>query len=241
MTGRICAIAGLLAVLWLPTQLAAETLESGAYSFSDELGGFRLLSVSGSGTLKDPIVVAEEYYGPGPAVLTIRRLKRKREDWSVVPQLIPASLNLKKSVINRSRRNWVGFDLELQEILHTPSSYGDGLSFDQTSKQRSRVSSDQFSLGERTFEPSDKVQFFEGSVVPGAAADFIMLITDNSPIETFYLVQRPHLAMSALPPAVELVRVAADGGFRRLPTPQNEPARGGRAAHSARSFCPLCF
>ena len=225
MAGRICGLAGLVAVLWFPAHLSAETLESGAYSFSDELGGFRLISASGTGSRKDPVVVVEEYFGPGPAVLTIRRLKRKREDWSVVPQLIPASLYLKKSVINRSRRNWVGFDLELQEILRTPSSYGDGLSFDQTSKQRSRVSSNQFSLGERTFEPSDMVRFFEGSVVPGAAADFIMLITDNSPIDTFYLVQRPHLAMSAAPPAIDLAKLASNSDVRATLARQDKPDR----------------
>ena len=38
----------------------AEEFTAGGLRFSDELGGFRLISVTGSGTASDPIVVVEE-------------------------------------------------------------------------------------------------------------------------------------------------------------------------------------
>ena len=42
------------------TQAVAAEFTAGGYVFSDELGGFRLLSASGSGTPEDPIIVVEE-------------------------------------------------------------------------------------------------------------------------------------------------------------------------------------
>lgn len=45
---------------------------SGAYSFSDELGGFHITGVSGSGSKDDPFVVTEELNSATPVTLTIR-------------------------------------------------------------------------------------------------------------------------------------------------------------------------
>lgn len=56
-----------------PSGLLAGSLEAGGLSFSDELGGFRLISATGSGRGSDPIILVEEIFGMGPAVLTIRQ------------------------------------------------------------------------------------------------------------------------------------------------------------------------
>ena len=46
--------------------------EAGAYSFSDELGGFRIAGVCGTGTKDDPIVITEELNSAVPVTLVIR-------------------------------------------------------------------------------------------------------------------------------------------------------------------------
>src|SRR5262249_30519083 len=53
---------------------AAASLSASGLTFSDELGGFNIVSASGSGTLADPFVVVEEITGPQEPVLVIRGL-----------------------------------------------------------------------------------------------------------------------------------------------------------------------
>jgi len=48
---------------------------TGAYSFSDELGGFRITGASGTGTKEDPLVITEELNSSTPVTLTIRTTK----------------------------------------------------------------------------------------------------------------------------------------------------------------------
>ncbi|TIT27160.1 MAG: hypothetical protein E5W76_33585, partial [Mesorhizobium sp.] len=48
---------------------------TGAYSFSDELGGFHITGASGIGTKEDPIVITEELNSATPVTLTIRTTK----------------------------------------------------------------------------------------------------------------------------------------------------------------------
>jgi hypothetical protein len=50
----------------------AKPWEAGAYSFSDELGGFRIAGVSGKGTRDDPIVITDELNSASPVTLFIR-------------------------------------------------------------------------------------------------------------------------------------------------------------------------
>src|SRR4051812_15705463 len=70
------AIAGAVAMLLTasaPASIcAAAEFRAGGYSFSDELGGFRLLSATGKGTEEDPVIVVEELYAVAPVTLVIR-------------------------------------------------------------------------------------------------------------------------------------------------------------------------
>ncbi len=180
--------------IWLPTTGAAEAIRSGAYTFSDELGGLRLKSVTGSGSAGDPIVIVEEFLGTGPAVLTIIR-------HTDGPVLLPPAphLYLEKRVINQSRRVWLGFEMELEEIRGQASTDSDGLSFDQIAKQRERVHADRFRHGERTFDPGDRLMFYDGIVDHSQTVRFRLLVTDTSPSGPFFLVQTPQMATSSLP------------------------------------------
>src|SRR5258706_14224417 len=71
------AIAGAVAVFLAaaaPASIGAQAAEyaAGGHSFSDELGGFRLLSATGRGTTEDPVIIAEELYAVAPVTLVIR-------------------------------------------------------------------------------------------------------------------------------------------------------------------------
>ena len=167
---------------------------AGGYSFSDELGGFRLLSATGLGTPENPVILEEEIHEAAPVTLVIRRRPRSGSGYEPY-----ASLTLVKVVINRSVRVWAGFVLELQEILRKPSVYGDGLSFKQFGALPPDVGSDVFVNNDRWFEPYDRIRFENGFVDPDATARFKVTITDPTPIPEFYLVQDPQLLSAGVP------------------------------------------
>lgn len=185
----------LVAVMTGGTPASATVIEAGGFSFSDEMGGFRILSASGSGSLDDPIVVIEELEEAFPVTLVIRRLTpfASRAGENAI------SFNLVKQVANRSGRVWAGFELELQEELRKPSVYGDGLSFNQFGAGEPDVQSDAFAVNERLFEPHDRIRFQNGHVDPDQQAQFRVSITDPTPTTIFYLVQDPQLLSAAIP------------------------------------------
>lgn len=203
-----CLMALVLAVSSGSARAAMWT--SGGLTFSDELGGFRLISVSGSGTIADPIVIVEELRDVAPAVLVIRGKPVNDGKQFEIPRFI--HLAVIKIVVNSSKRVWAGFDLELQEVLKMPSSYGDGLSFDQIgSFGAAPFRSDSFAISDRLSEPYDRVSYLDGHVDPGATARFNFVITDPTPAAEFYLVQEPRLLIAERPPdaPADMVQQAA--------------------------------
>lgn len=193
------ALLTLLTVLAMTSDRApAAPLSTGGFTFSDELGGFRLLSVSGIGSADDPIIVEEELTGIGPVVLVIRRnvTGNRADPWA--RNGVWTAIYLTKVVHNRSRRIWSGFELELQEKLHQPSIYGDGLSFDQGRAVPVEVRSDAFARNRRLFEPYDRIRFEDGSVDPDATLRLEVHITDPTPVNEFYLVQDPQILYAGL-------------------------------------------
>jgi len=191
---RAAVLAAVIALV-APGAARGAEFEAGGFSFSDELGGFRLLSATGSGTPDDPVVLVEEIYDIAPATLVIRNLNL------VAGRPLQTQFTLVKHVTNRSVRVWAAFELELQEAEGRPSVYSDGLSFKQFASIDSDVASDSFAKNERDFEPYDRIQFIDGHVDPDAAAEFKVIITDATPIPQFYLVQEPKLLSAGLPQA----------------------------------------
>jgi hypothetical protein len=191
------AIAGAVAIFLAASApasfCAAAEFRTGGYSFSDELGGFRLLSATGRGTTEDPVILVEELYAVAPATIVIRNHDL------VSGRPLQAQLTLIKRVRNRSNRVWAGFEMELQELHGKPSVYTDGLSFKQFAAAGSDVSSDSFAQNERDFEPYDRIEFLKGHVDPGATAEFKVAITDPTPTSVFYLLQDPKLLAAGLP------------------------------------------
>lgn len=187
------------ALLWflilprLMDQAHAASFEAGGLIFSDELGGFRLVSARGEGTSADPIILVEELTSLRPAVLTIRPAMTSP---SRSIRLGVLRRSLIKVVINRSARRWSGFDLELRDPKGEASLFSDGLSFDQPSLKREPLSSDRFSDNQIQDEPYDRLRFDHGSVAAEEIVRLSFSIVDVNSLPIFYLAQEPIILMS---------------------------------------------
>lgn len=169
------------------------TWVAGGYSFSDEMGEFRILDIAGTGTRSDPIVLTQELYTASAEVLVIRTVgPRPRAETDRTGMV----LYLQLETLNASGLAWVEFGFELQEQLGKPSTYGDGFSFDQVRTERGTISSNAFASHERNFEPYDRILFQEGTVDPRQTVQFSLLITDLTPTYQFHLVQDPRIPFS---------------------------------------------
>lgn len=163
-------------------------------TFSDELGSFRLVSVTGTGSAEDPFVVKEEITGPNDPVLVIKGFTR--DFGNRVGTQHTAAFAMVKIVVNKTDRSWQGFQIELREIENRPSTYEDGLSFGQASTVADQYISSTLLRSQRLDEPEDSIGFGGESIPPGGAATFRFVVSDMSPIYRFYLVQRPQQPLS---------------------------------------------
>lgn len=191
----------LLAVAPCPRTQAEDSLEAhtvwlgGAYSFSDELGGFRITGVSGTGTKDDPITITEELNSASPVTLVIRA-ERPIRPFDTSGLYANGFMHLRLVVTNNSGLPWLEFEFELQERLSQPSVFGDGLSFDQRRSASESIWSGRFLKFSRDFEPYDRLVFSHGKVDPLEIAEFSFLITDFTPRWEFFLVQDPRIPLS---------------------------------------------
>jgi hypothetical protein len=203
-------VAGLLCLAFChaftPATAAAKPVAVGSLGFSDELGGFRILGVSGSGSLVDPFVVVEEIFGPTDAVLIIRGLST--EFGNRIGTLHLAGFAIRKVVINATDSDWNLFEIELRETRGAHSPRSDGLSFGQGSEAGRPFTSDALATAVVTDEPYDSVAFRDGTVRPGEWASFSFVVTDTWPVSPIYLLQQPTLVVAAVPPARPSPQVA---------------------------------
>lgn len=192
MTRHLRILAALLALSLISAGPADDgRWYSGEYSFSDELGGFRILSVKGSGTKADPIEISEELSSATPVTLVIRAAKPIQ--LRTLPQ---GAFHVRVVILNKSGLAWIGFDFELQEIRGKPSDFDDGLSFGQTSPNPEFISSNRFDRFENRFESFDRLRFESGHADPLDRAEFGFFVTDVTPVPEFYLVQDPQIPSS---------------------------------------------
>jgi hypothetical protein len=196
-SGSVLATLGLAALLplLLPARAEADQEKvwaAGAYSFSDEQGGFRITGASGKGTKDDPIVITEELDSATPVTLTIRTIRPIRP-FAEAGEYANGIMYMRINALNNSGKSWVEFEFELQEILGQPSVFGDGLSFDQRNKSPDNIISSNYKDFDRNFEPYDRLLFKNGNVDALKTVDFEFLVTDFTPRWTFYLVQDPRI------------------------------------------------
>jgi len=180
---------------------AGRDIQAGPLTFSDVEGGFTLVSVTGRGTVDDPVVVVEEITDPLGGTLVIRGLDRLG---NIIGTHHNGGFALTKVVTNRTGEPWHVFDMELQEVQGVPSDRGDGLSFGQSSAVGKPFRSDVFPNLVSVEEPLDRLTFADAVVEPGEQVSFRVVVTDTTPLERFYLVQRRIPAVVALPRRLEL-------------------------------------
>lgn len=173
---------------------AADPLTVAGITFSDELGNFKLVSVTGKGTMEDPFVVKEEVTGPNDPVLVIKNFSR--DFGNRVGTQHTAAFAMVKIVVNKTGRAWQGYQLELREIENRPSTYEDGLSFGQASTVADQYVNSSMPHSQRLDEPEDSLGFGGDSTPPGAELTMRFIISDMSPLYRFYLVQRPQQPLS---------------------------------------------
>ena len=177
---------------------AGGPVEAGGLVFSDELGGFELLAVSGTGTEDDPIVIVQKLDSTDPVVLVVRTKGPLPEtSFSAIEPGSFLRSAIRAVIINESRYPWIGFDFELQQERNRPSVYGDGLSFDQMHTFANRLQrSSRFRQVEQAEEPYDRLRFREGSVDPGHDVEFDVNVLDVSPVPEFYILLQPQVPYS---------------------------------------------
>lgn len=195
--GRVGGLGAVAAAAVLTASVAAwaDPVTLSGITFSDELGGFRILQGSGTGSADDPFVVVEEITDDEPAVLVIRGLSDGFGN--PVRSNHFAGFALTKVVINRTTQVWQEFSMELQEVRGQDSDYHDGLSFGQDDGGPRLLGSDRFTAVAGTDEPFDGVVFAGATIGPGQQVSLRVIVTDNSPRPEFYLVQRRRLGVAA--------------------------------------------
>jgi hypothetical protein len=179
-------------VLAAPAHAAPITLAG--ITFSDELGGVVLHDGTGSGTSLDPFVLVEEINDDGPAVLVVRGLRGRLGDASRQLGFV-----LTKIVTNRTSRAWHSFELELRERLEQASTYEDGLSFGQATLRQRPFTADRYRTVDMTDEPLDLVVFADGLVAPGETVTVTVAVTDYTPGDRFFLLQRREAPVAGAP------------------------------------------
>jgi len=191
---------GALLTLLLPSGSEAEPMRVNGITFSDELGGFEITGVSGSGTKSDPFVVRENIDTVSTdVVLVIKDIDPNIGN--LVGTHHAFAFVLTKVVTNKTPRAWTRFALELREVLETYSPYGDGLSFGQASTAGRPYVSREFTTSNETEEPYDQLEFTGGRIEPGASATMTFVISDASPEAIFYLLQQPGQVIAEIPGA----------------------------------------
>jgi hypothetical protein len=187
--------ATLAVLLTMAGRLEAAPVTLAGITFSDELGGVVLHGGWGRGTLADPFVLVEDITDDGPAVLVVRGLRTRLDS----PAGVAGQLGfmVEKIVTNRTSRPWHAFELELRERLDQASTYEDGLSFNQAAHAARAFTADRFTTVETTDEPLDAVVFADGLVPPGGTVEVSAMVTDYTPLDTFYLLQRRESPIAA--------------------------------------------
>ena len=94
---------------------------AGVYSFSDELGGFTITGISGTGSKDDPIVITEELNSASPVTLVIRATT-VMQPFTLGGDAQTGFTHLRFVTLNNSGLAWVEFEFELQEIKDVPST-----------------------------------------------------------------------------------------------------------------------
>ncbi len=165
----------------------ATVLTHEGLTFSVLNGGADLVSLSGTGTQADPIVLTETITGED-VTIEIQGLDQFPNETITGHD---HGFWLRKVATNETGEPWTRFDLELQSELGEPSTGGDGLSFADGGGLT--FSSDVFDELDQVTQERDFINFFDGTVANNETVTFNVAITDNQEHASIFLRQRPNV------------------------------------------------
>ncbi|MBL1174547.1 PEP-CTERM sorting domain-containing protein [Pantanalinema sp. GBBB05] len=194
------ATIALMAGLGMTTDAQAARLQLGDVSFEEVSGNFQ---ITGGSRSPDFYTLYQDVTGPDVNLLMrIEGFEALYEDGYV-------GIRVQSIVRNLTGTPWIFFDHELREEQTIPSPEADGLSFAQGYTSIRPFTSDLLPLANEVIDVRDFVNFSGGVVQPGQTVTFLYAITDNSPDDRFFLLQRPNFQpggvgfVNPTPPAPE--------------------------------------
>jgi hypothetical protein len=199
MRGLRGVVAGAAAVLLVSATAAhAVPVSAEGITFSEVGAGVTITDLSGTGTVADPFILSETFTSLD-GTISIAGLSDPAFG-NRTGSSHTAGFVLVKNVLNSTGLPWSFFDHELQEILGTPSPDGDGLSFAQGCASCRPFVSDTYPFVFEEIVLRDFVNFSGAVVADGSSVTFRFSITDNSPIDLFFLRERPDFRPPELVP-----------------------------------------
>lgn len=181
---RLLSAIAMTAVLhWVePADAAMITL--GPLTFSEVSGDFAITGGQFTGT---GFVLNQVVYGPNINLFTAID-----GFFSACPYRGGCYFSFESVLTNLTGTPWILFDHELQELYGIPSPEADGLSFAQQIPQVRPFLSSHFAGADEVTDVRDYVNYYTGIVQPGETVSFRYVIADTTPLNRFYLLQRPN-------------------------------------------------
>ena len=192
---------------------------------------------STAGTQANPWIINETISGAGVAPVVLNLTNAQTDAVGPTNTLGGAATGftfgkwISKTVTNNTTAAWTSFDLELQSVLGTPSTNGDGLSFAQGAGLA--FTSTKFSAVHREEELRDFLNFDGGIVNIGESVTFLFAISDNVVHNTIYLSETPNRVVATIPEPETYALMR-----KRPAIPSCQPVRG-QAPLTSSTVSPL--
>ena len=201
-------IAALLLLCFLGPRADAHTIVLHGISFSDELGGFVLEQVTGTGSIADPFVVVERMVDPNGATLVFRA---DLSLGNLVGSPDRIGFAIVKVIKNATGHDWSSLEVELQSKLGVPSDHTDELSYGQGSTAGRPFTASAFARITLIDEPYDRIEFEDGSVPAGGEVTLRFVVSQPASMHEAFIAQRPSrpVALRDRPASPALVEVSA--------------------------------
>jgi hypothetical protein len=188
--GKIALVGAIAVTSAIATTLPAQAapLDIGGLRFSEISGNFRI-----TGGRLDPngFVLEQEVFGPDINLfIAIDNFYDRCPSRNTGGCLF----TFYSVLTNRTGTPWIFFDTELQEAYGVASPEADGLSFAQGIPEVRPFTANLLGRVDEVTDVRDFVNFSSGIVDPGATVVFRYSISDTTPINRFFLLQRPNFA-----------------------------------------------